>query len=144
MMDVGRRSLSNSQTALQTTAHNIANKSTEGYSRQRVDFVTNEPVGTGKTRIGMGARAGEVSRTNNPFLEKQIEREGQQLGFMNSRSDLLGRVETVYNEQVNEGLNHSMGRFFNSFRELSNNPESLASRSAVKESRRAWQRISRR
>lgn len=134
MMDVGRRSLANSQTALQTTAHNIANKSTEGYSRQRVDFVTNEPVGEGRLRIGMGARAGQVNRTNNPFLEKQIEREGNQLGFLNSRSELLGRVEQVYNEQTNEGLNHSMGKFFNSFRELSNNPESLASRTAVKES----------
>ncbi len=134
MMDVGRRSLANSQTALQTTAHNVANKSTEGYSRQRVDLVTNEPIGEGKIRIGMGARAGLVTRTNNEYLEKQIEREGNQLGFFNSRADMLGRVEQVYNEQTNEGLNHSIGKFFNSFRELSNNPESLATRTQVKES----------
>lgn len=134
MMDVGRRSLMNSQTALQTTAHNVANKSTEGYSRQRVDFVTNEPVGEGKLRIGMGARAGQVTRTNNSYLEKQIEREGNQLGYYNSKSEMLGRVEQVYNEQVNEGLNHSIGQFFNAFRELSNNPESLATRTQVKES----------
>jgi len=133
MMDVGRRSMMNSQTALQTTAHNIANKSTEGYSRQRVDLVTNEPVGEGKLRIGMGARAGMVTRTNNEYLEKQLEKEGTQMGFLNARSDMLGRVEQVYNEQVNKGLNHSMGKFFNSFRELSNNPESLATRTQVKE-----------
>ncbi|HMN67612.1 MAG TPA: flagellar hook-associated protein FlgK [Bdellovibrionales bacterium] len=134
MMDVGRRSLANSQTALQTTAHNVANKSTEGYSRQRVDVVTNLPVGEGKMRIGMGARASDVTRTNNEFLEKQIEREGNQFGFLSSRSGMLGRVEQVYNEQVNKGLNHSLGGFFNALRELSNNPESLATRTAVKES----------
>ena len=134
MMDVGRRSLANSQTALQTTAHNVANKSTEGYSRQRVDLVTNEPVGEGRLRIGMGARATQVNRTTNEYLEKQIEREGNALGFSNSRADMLSRVENVYNEQVNKGLNHSLGNFFNSFRELSNNPESLATRTAVKES----------
>ncbi len=134
MMDVGRRSLANSQTALQTTAHNVANRSTEGYSRQRVDFVTNEPIGEGKLRIGMGARAGAVTRTNNEYLEKQIEREGNTLGYYNTRQEMLGRVEQVYNEQVNEGLNHSLGNFFNSFRELSNNPESLATRTQVKES----------
>lgn len=134
MMDVGRRSLMNSQTALQTTAHNVANKSTEGYSRQRVDLVTNLPIGEGKIRIGMGARAGSVTRTNNEYLEKQLEREGNQMGFYNSRSELLGRVEQVYNEQVNKGLNHSLGNYFNSFRELSNNPESLATRTQVKES----------
>ncbi|MCB0371265.1 MAG: flagellar hook-associated protein FlgK, partial [Bdellovibrionales bacterium] len=40
----------------------------------------------------------------------------------------------IYNEQINKGLNHFMGEFFNSFRELSNNPESLATRTLVKES----------
>ncbi len=134
MMDVGRRSLANSQTALQTTAHNVANKSTEGYSRQRVDLVTNEPVGEGKLRIGQGAKTSMVTRTNNEYLEKQLEREGMQLGYQQSRSEMLGRVEQVYNEQVNKGLNHSLGNFFNSFRELSNNPESLATRTMVKES----------
>lgn len=134
MMDVGKRSLANSQTALQTTAHNVANKSTEGYSRQRVDVVSNEPIGEGKLRIGMGAKASTISRTCNEYLEKQIEREGNTLGLYNSRSEMLGRVEQVYNEQLNEGLNHSMGQFFNSFRELSNNPESLATRTEVKES----------
>ena len=134
MMDVGRRSLQNSQTALQTTAHNVANKSTEGYSRQRVDFVTNQPIGEGKLRIGMGARAGQVNRTNDGYLEKQIEREGNSLGYYNTKSELLGRVEQVYNEQNSDGLNHSIGQYFNSLRELSNNPESLATRTQVKES----------
>lgn len=134
MMDVGRRSMMNSQTALQTTAHNIANKSTEGYSRQRVEMLSNLPVGEGKLRIGMGARAGAVTRTNNEYIEKQLEREGNQLGNFESRSEMLARVEEVYNEQVNKGLNHSMGNFFNAFRELSNNPESLATRTQVKES----------
>ncbi len=134
MMDVGRRSMMNSQSALQTTAHNVANKSTEGYSRQRVDMVTAQPIGDGKLRMGMGARASQVSRINNEYLEKQIEREGSQLGFLNSRSEILSRVEQVYNEQVNKGLNHSLGNFFNSMRELSNNPESLATRTQVRES----------
>ncbi len=137
MMDVGKRSMSNSQTALQTVSHNIANKSTEGYSRQRVDIVTSPPIGVGNIRIGMGARAGSVSRTNNPWLEKQIQKEGQNMGYMDSRADSLARVEQIYNEQMNKGLNHYVTDFFNSFRELSNNPESLTSRSLVRESANA-------
>jgi flagellar hook-associated protein 1 len=46
----------------------------------------------------------------------------------------MGRLEQVYNEQSTEGLNVSMAKFFNSFRELSTNPESMAKRLAVKES----------
>lgn len=134
MLDLGKRSLQNNQTSLQTVGHNIANKSTEGYSRQRVENLTNVPVSEGNLQIGMGARAGLITRTNNPWLEKQIQREGTNLGFVDARADSLGRVEQVYNEQVNKGLNQYMTDFFNSFRELSNNPESLASRMMVKES----------
>lgn len=134
MMDVGKRSLANSQTGLQTVSHNIANRTSEGYSRQRVDFKTNEPIGLGKTRIGMGARPGEVIRVNNQYIEKQLEREGSNLGYMETRADMMGRVEQVYNEQATKGLNQYMSDMFNAFRELSNNPESLASRTMVKES----------
>lgn len=134
MMDMGRRSLMNSQTQLQTVGHNIANKSTEGFSRQRVDLLSNVPITEGNLQIGMGARAGTVSRTNNPWLEKQIQREGTNGGFLDSRADALGRVEQVYNEQLNKGLNQYVTDFFNSYRELSNNPESLASRTMVRES----------
>lgn len=133
MMDVGKRSLMNSQTALQTVGHNIANKSTEGYSRQRVDIQANAPVTSGTLQIGTGARAGTVVRVNNDFIEKQLEKEGNQLGFAQSRAEMLARVEQVYNEQANKGLNQFMGEFFNAFRELSNNPESLAARTLVKE-----------
>ncbi|AFY00228.1 flagellar hook-associated protein FlgK [Bdellovibrio bacteriovorus] len=134
MMDTGKRSLMNSQTALQTVGHNIANKSTEGFSRQRVELQTNTPITEGNLQIGMGARAGVVTRVNNPWLEKQIQREGMSMGFQDSRADALGRVEQIYNEQNNKGLNQYMTDFFNSFRELSNNPESLASRTMVRES----------
>ncbi|MFN9067363.1 MAG: flagellar hook-associated protein FlgK, partial [Bdellovibrionales bacterium] len=133
MMDVGKRSLQNSQTALQTVSHNIANKSTEGFSRQRVELQTNVPIGEGNIRIGMGARAGQITRTNNPWLEKQIQKEQTNMGFQDGRTESLARVEQVYNEQVNKGLNQYMTQFFNSFRELSNNPESLASRTMVRE-----------
>jgi flagellar hook-associated protein 1 FlgK len=133
MMDVGKRSLHNSQTALQTVSHNIANKTTEGYSRQRVDLQSSPAVGEGNLRIGMGARAASITRTNNPWLERQIQKEKTNLGFQNGRTDSLGRVEQVFNEQQNKGLSQYMTQFFNAFRELSNNPESLASRTMVKE-----------
>ncbi len=97
-------------------------------------MMSNEPIGEGNIRIGMGARAGVISRTNNAFLEKQLEKEGSSLGFFQGRADTLSRVEEVYNEQTNKGLNQFMGEFFNSFRELSNNPESLAARTLVRES----------
>lgn len=134
IMDIGKRSMANSQTALQTVSHNIANKTTDGYSRQRVELVSNNPITVGHVQLGMGAKAAQVTRINNPWLEKQIQREGMNMGYLDARADSLGRVEQVYNEQLNKGLNQYVNDFFNGFRELSNNPESLASRTIVKES----------
>lgn len=133
LLDMGRRGMSVSQTALQTTSHNIANKSVEGFSRQRVDAETNPAVGDGMHRVGTGARLGAVIRTNNPWIEKQIEREGSNLAFLEGRSSALQRLESAFNEQTVKGLSNSMSEFFNSFRELANNPESLTARTVVRD-----------
>lgn len=133
MMDTGRRSMMNSQTALQTAGHNIANKSTEGFSRQRVELQTSDAVGFGKLRVGTGSKTAQVTRINNPYLEKQIGGEQAKLGYYEGKGDAMVRVEQVYNEQINKGLNNYMGEFFNAFREFSNNPENLATRTQVKE-----------
>ena len=95
--------------------------------------VSNEAVGDGKLRMGMGARAAQTTRVNNPFLERQLANESTKLGFGNGQSDNLSRVEQIFNEQINKGLNQFTNNFFNAFRELSNNPESLATRAMVKE-----------
>jgi flagellar hook-associated protein 1 len=137
MMDTGKRSMMNSQTALQTVGHNIANKTTEGYSRQRVELQTNGAVGVGNLRIGTGAKAAMVTRTNNPYLERQIQKEGATQGYLTSRAEGLSRVEQVYNEQASKGLNQYVTDFFNSWRELSNTPESLTTRTMVQESAQA-------
>lgn len=134
MMDTGKRSMMNSQTALQTVGHNIANKSTEGYSRQRVELQSNVPIGEGNLRIGTGSRAAQVTRINNPYVEKQLQRESSTASFLSSKSDAMARVEQVYNEQLNKGLNQYVTEFFNAYRELSNYPESTATRTLVRES----------
>lgn len=133
LMDMGRRGMMLSQTALNTTSHNIANKSTEGYSRQRVDLVTNPAIDEGRYRAGTGARLGGINRVNNPWLEKQIEHEGSQYSFLDAKANALSGLENVINEQNVEGINASISKFFNSFRDLANNPESAVPRTQVRE-----------
>lgn len=132
LMTVGRRAMMNSQTGLHTVAHNIANKETEGFSRQRVETQTNFAEGSGKLRIGLGASAAAVRRINNPYLEKQIGDEKSELATAKGRQEGMARLESIYNEQTVEGFNSSLTGFFNAFRELSTNPESMPRRTAVK------------
>jgi flagellar hook-associated protein 1 FlgK len=134
MMSVGSQALANSQTALQTTTHNVANVNTEGYTRQRVEQQTAEPIGPGKIRIGQGAKTAAVTRVVNSYLNKQIQEETAKMGTADGRQGALDRVEQIYNESINKGLNRFLANFFNAFREFSNNPESQATRALVKES----------
>lgn len=137
LLDLGRRGMAVSQSALATTSHNIANRSVDGFSRQRVDVETNPAVGDGNKRVGTGSKLSGITRSNNPWLERQIEREGSNLAFLEGRAGALQRLEGTFNEQTVKGLNNSMTEFFNSFRELANNPESLTTRTVVRDNANA-------
>jgi len=41
VMNMANQSMANSKTGIATTGHNISNANTEGYSRQKVDVVSN-------------------------------------------------------------------------------------------------------
>ena len=84
--------------------------------------------------MGTGSKIGAISRTNSPWLEKQVEREGSEFAFLDSKAGALGRLESVMNEQSVKGLNNAISEFFNSFRELANSPESAVPRTQVRES----------
>lgn len=133
LMDVGKRGMAISQSALQTASHNISNKSTEGYTRQRVETAASAPQDEGKYRIGTGSQISGINRVNNPMLERQLEREGSQFAFLEGQTQALGRLESALNEQTAKGLSNSIGEFFGSFRDLASNPESALPRTQVRE-----------
>jgi flagellar hook-associated protein 1 FlgK len=133
LMDVGKRSMAISQSALQTASHNIANKSTEGFTRQRVETANSAPQDEGRYRLGTGAKISGINRVNNPWIEKQIEREGSQFAFLEGQTQALARLESAMNEQSVKGLNNSISEFFGSFRDLASNPESALPRTQVRE-----------
>ena len=134
MMNMGKDSLMNSQTGLHTVGHNLANKDTKGYTRQRVETQSQTPLTRGNLQVGNGARLSAINRVNNSFLEEKIQKSEQGLGFYEARVDGMMRVEQIYNEQMNKGLSHNLTDFFNSYRNLANDPELMANRTLVKES----------
>jgi hypothetical protein len=84
MMATGLSSLRAMQRALDTTAHNIANVSTPGYTRQTVDFSARKPDASGNAWIGTGVNANSVRRVYDQFVNQQVR----------SSSGNLARLET--------------------------------------------------
>ncbi|MFC1525846.1 flagellar hook-associated protein FlgK [Candidatus Latescibacterota bacterium] len=141
-IEIGRRALQAHQTALNVTSHNIANASTEGYSRQRVEL---ESVAGG---VGSGVDAAAIVRQRSSFLDSQVRVEQQILGRWEAIEQAMTGLEGIFNEPVgagssetgtifNEpsgtGLSGSLSRFWNAWQDLANVPESGAARASVRQ-----------
>lgn len=136
LFSIGRSALNTSKKSLATTSHNIANANTEGFSRQRVTTENNTPVGEGKHVFGTGVNIKAVKRVHDQLLENKLNRSITDFQFNQNRSYELGRIEEVFNEINSEGFNKILNRFFNSFRELANQPENETVRAVVRDNAR--------
>lgn len=133
LFSIGQSSLKTSKKSLETTSHNIANSNTEGFSRQRITTKTNTPVNEGAYVLGTGVNVQSVKRVHDGLIEKNLNRSMSQHNFNEERTFQLGRVEEIFNEINSDGLNKVLNRFFNTFRELSNQPENEVVRAMVRD-----------
>lgn len=133
LLNIGKTGLDASKSSLKTTSHNIANANTEGYSRQRVQQTSNTPINKAGHIMGTGARVVGVNRIHDQFVENKLNRSITSNEFHNSRSQSLAQAENIFNEVDGQGLNHILNDFYNTFRELANQPENESIRSLVRD-----------
>lgn len=133
LLSIAQSGLNASKKALETTGHNLANATTEGYSRQRVSQQTATPVIKNGLIQGTGTRTTSINRIHDKFIQSRLNNSNSAKTFFNTRSDQLSQVENVFNEIDNEGLNQILNNFFNAFRDLANAPENDTIRSIVRD-----------
>lgn len=137
-LETVRRALFTQQSAISVTGHNIANVNTKGYSRQRVNFQQTNPfpaAGVNRPEIpgqlGTGVEAGAVERVREYFLDIQYRGENNKLGYYQSMTGSLSKLEDIMNEPSNTGLSSVLGQFWESLQDLSTYPESDGTRQVV-------------
>jgi flagellar hook-associated protein 1 FlgK len=124
-----------SQRALYITGHNIANANTEGYSRQRLEVKSGNPlpIPNSQGMLGTGVETDAIIQIRNKFLDLKYRSENQNLGEWAARSEILEGVELVMNEPSDSGIRKVMDEFFQSLEKLSSNPEDQTVRALVRE-----------
>lgn len=126
------KGLNAQQSALQTTSHNVSNSNTEGYSRQKVNMVADNPYTLGGIgQLGTGVRISSVERIVDPYVNKQLSNENSSLQRYQQKSDVLGQLEGIFNEPSETGLNKSISEVFSSWTHLASNPELAAAKTMV-------------
>lgn len=132
---VGVSGLQSSNNALNTTAHNMSNLDTTGYTRQQVSLSTRGYTTVYKGRpnwqqIGRGVNYSLTRQERDAFLDKNYRRESGRSAFYDVSASALEEIEYILGE-VNGGgsiegteFSESIGNLWTSIQELSKDPTS--------------------
>lgn len=132
-LSIGNSGLYASQAGLNTTAHNIANVETEGFSRQ----VAKQQAGTALRvhssygMVGTGVDIMGVSQIRDEYYDLKFMKNNTMYGAYSTKEYYLTSIENYFNEVSLEGFLTNFDNMYNSLQELSKQPEDLTVRTQV-------------
>ncbi|HET8702161.1 MAG TPA: flagellar hook-associated protein FlgK [Nitrococcus sp.] len=118
------------QQALNTSSHNIANVNTEGYSRQRTEFVAREPSAYGNGFIGNGVQVAGVTRVFEQTRQAAVQTSSSEYERLKTLAEYSGQIDNLLADQT-AGLSPALQSFFDQVQGLANDPTSSAAREAL-------------
>ena len=123
--------LSAARAGMTVTGQNIANQTTTGYTRQRVDQAPLSGVGqTGLWKSGLGIGGGVsvtgVARLGDAVLDARVRDALSTSGFWSARATAAARAESTMAEPTADGLAANLNRFWAGWSDLANTPEPAA------------------
>jgi len=130
VLSTGLSALRATQRALDTTSHNIANVSTDGYTRQRVEFQTRTPEFSAGGWIGTGVEVSTVRRVYDQFLAQQTRTSGTNLARLDAYATQAERIDNLLGDSEN-GLSATLQGFNDAINEVSSTPASIPARQAL-------------
>ena len=126
---VGSSGLRTSQNALNTTAHNMSNIDTKGYTRQQIaqstrnyntfnnDTKLNEPMQT-----GLGVYYSNTRQLRDVFLDRSYRLERGRQAFYEVNYETIKEVEDLFQELNGTVFQETMANLWASVQELSKDP----------------------
>ena len=128
LLTIGSSGVGAYQRALAIVSNNIANVSTDGYTRQDIALASNQPTRVGGGYIGTGVRFDAVRRQYDAFVESNLRNSNSDLESQKPLLSYVNRLIDVMGD-ASIGLTTAMNQFFESARDLSSDAASTISRS---------------
>ncbi|MCR4891281.1 MAG: flagellar hook-associated protein FlgK [Lachnospiraceae bacterium] len=100
---VGNSGLQTSQNALNTTAHNLANIDTTGYTRQQVYQENKYLMDVGvsynnKLQVGLGVSYSEVRAVRDFFMDRQYRTDAGRSSYYSTSYEVIQEINTMFGE----------------------------------------------
>ena len=134
---VGRSGLQTSQNALNTTAHNLTNIDTVGYTRQQVMQADKSYIristnihSVANQQYGLGTSYSIVKQVRDYFLDKSYRKESGRSMFYEVSSNVMGEIEDQLGELNGEAFQTNLSDFWTSVQELAKDPCSAVTQSS--------------
>lgn len=132
-LNIGTSGLYTYQAALNTTAHNVANTDTKGYSRQLVNQQAGVPIRVNSSygMAGTGVVVTGIVQARDAYYDNKFRTNSTVYGAYSAKRYYMTEIENYFNEVTVEGFTTTSNKFFDSLQSLSTNPSSLTDRTAV-------------
>ncbi len=128
---VGTSGLRTGQNALNTTAHNLSNVDTVGYTRQQVQQASKQyttisvnPASVANQQTGLGVNYSSVKQVRDIFLDQTYRRESGRCSFYKATTETMEEIESLLGELNGEAFQTTMSDLWTSVQELSKDPSS--------------------
>ncbi len=125
------------QTSLYTAAHNLANATTEGHSRQQVMvtdsfYTTQYGPYSNHMQIGKGADVAMIRQVRNKFLDGQYRLQLGRQSFYEMQYKAVEEIEEVFGEMEGEEFLDVLGEgLWKAIANLQENPQDIVSRTEL-------------
>lgn len=119
------------QAALAVTSNNIANVNTAGYTREVANLEETPPAQFGNLDFGGGVQLSNIQSVRDNILQLRLNQETQSQGKLNTFTNGMNQIQTVFNEASGAGLQSLLSNFFNSFQSVASDPTNSGDRQAV-------------
>lgn len=140
-LETARRGMMVNQQALNIIGHNLANASTEGYSRQEAvinpTIPFSEPALDSSVTVGQlgtGVEVSSIRRVKDEYLDNNVRRSTTDSSYWESQLSVLQLAEASIAEPASDGIGDRITEFFRSWMYLNNSPQDSSVKSAVVES----------
>ncbi|MCD7824816.1 MAG: flagellar hook-associated protein FlgK [Clostridiaceae bacterium] len=131
--NAGVSGLQAAQSGINTSAHNLANTATEGYTRQQnistdTYYQTYKVTSTSTLQVGSGTSVALIRQIRDQFLDKEYRVETSRLSFYEVLQATEEEVEDIFGEMEGVEFNDALSELWDTVQELSTNPESITNR----------------
>ncbi len=120
-----------------TVGHNISNANTEGYSRQKVNAAAvraqKESSIYGQVMVGRGVDSMSLTRARDIYADRQYWNENSTSEYQISRQKEYDKIEAVFNDTTNEGVQSGIQDFYKAWSALSTSASDSSARITVVE-----------